>query len=79
MPPGEQAPRSAYRPNPHSLRSTNACGHKHKKQFSKSSDFSISQPYGEADRARRAKNYQQLPTIKKYASYVKKRIVFNCL
>ena len=31
MPPGEQAPRSTYRPNPHSLRSTNAFGDKHKK------------------------------------------------
>ena len=32
MPPGEQAPRSTYRPNPHSLRSINAFGDKHKKQ-----------------------------------------------
>jgi hypothetical protein len=36
----------------------------------------ICQPYSEADRACTAKNYQQLPTIKKYASYVKKE---NCL
>jgi len=31
MPLGERAPRSVYRPNPHSLRSTNAFGHKPKK------------------------------------------------
>ena len=39
MPPAKQAYHSAYRTNSHSLRSTNACGHKPKKQFCKSSVF----------------------------------------
>jgi len=43
MPPCERAPRSAYRPNSHSSRSTNACGHKPKKQFAIPLIFSLSQ------------------------------------